>query len=674
MTNKIVRANGTAIPSIKNVVYTAKVNATEDLRPGCVSSAMIEVEVYGSQLNAPSYGEPLTYYTVDSEGNETYIGTFYAEPSIQSRATYSFVAFDVVDKLNVGFAERLLAIQDNFPMTLADLVSEACAVAGVTLATTSFPMASTTIKSFYVENIKCKDILSYAAEIACRFVRCDANEQIVFDWYALDNAHRIYPTSGANGSESYVAYKQNGLNYQNYSVANPGCVAVKPLGTENAAYIYPDTFEAAYAEDPLGNGVVTLYNLTAVDDGNGGISLSGGISDTDTGNGNVEMEGSGSASANNALVIANNILLTNADSATMSAIAQHIYTEMLTVPAYRPATVQLFPSENPYHAGDIAKVTDIQGVSFSMPIMSCVVTQAAAKVEATGNESYDAMDYGTDTAKQLRNLSNSIVQIDRLKVGYAEIDTAVIDSLEANGINADWINAGALTIADRRGTGSRIAFQANASTGVVQMGSWYATEQGIFSGDLSQQTTQDGTKQYLSLSPEYGFGICNYTVHETQEGYIQPIYVWGDSFNVESTTFPDASGSESDFVTDYVPTVRENLKVYGGVSANSFYSVNNGSWRDIVAELDAKPTIGFVDDSAARPTITIPSSGYVSITPPTLPTGAKIISVAIVLWTSSDGAFNIVPYGGNAQSAYLIGTPGVSISGLRLRFWYEIGV
>lgn len=662
MTNKIVRANGTAIPSIKNVVYTAKVNATVDLRPGCVSSAMIEVEVYGSQLTAPSYGEPLTYYTVDSEGNETYIGTFYAEPSIQSRATYSFVAFDVVDKLNVGFSERLLAIQENFPMTLADLVSEACTVAGVTLATTNFPMASTTIKSFYVENIKCKDILSYAAEIACRFVRCDANEQIIFDWYALDNAHRIYPTSGFSGGESYVAYKQNGLNYQNYSVANPGCVAVKPLGTENAAYIYPDTFEAAYAEDPLGNGVITLYNLIAVDDGNGGISLSGGIADTDTGNGNVEMEGSGSASANNALVIANNILLTNADSATMSAIAQHIYTEMLTVPVYRPATAQLFPSENPYRAGDIAKVTDIQGVSFSMPIMSYVVTQAAAKVEATGNESYDAMDYGTDTAKQLRNLSNSIVQIDRLKVGYAEIDTAVIDSLEANGINADWINAGALTITDGRGQGSRIAFQANASTGVAQMGSWYATEIGLFSGDVSQQTTQDGTLDYTGLNPDFGFGLCRYTLR--QDG--TPVYFWAKRFNVESAEFPDSTQTDADFTTDDIPVVDGDLKVYGGVAADAFYVVENSKWTKL-------SPIGYVDDASARSTITL-TNGYASVVPPSLPTGAKVTSIAIISYTSASGGFNIMPYGANATYGYVIGNSGTTIDGLRLRFWYEVGV
>jgi hypothetical protein len=671
LTNKIVRANNVAISGIKSVVYKAAVNATTDLRPGCVSSAMIEVSVYGAQSTAPSYGEPLTYYTVDSEGNETYIGTFYAEPSIQSRATYTFVAFDVVDKLNVDFSERLLAIQNNFPMTLANLVSEACTVAGVTLATTSFPMASTTIQSFYVENIKCRDVLSYAAEIACRFVRCDANEQIIFDWYALDNTHRIYPTSGSNGGESYVAYKQNGLNYQNYSVANPGCVAVKPLGTENAAYIYPDSYEAAYATDPLGNGVVTLYNLTAVDDGNGGISLSGDITDTDDGNGNVEMEGSGSASAENALVIANNILLTNANSATMSAIAQHIYTQMLTVPVYRPSTAELFPSENPYHVGDIANVTDIQGVSFVMPIMALEMTQASVSVEATGNESYDAKDYGDDTAKQLRNLSNSIVQIDRLKVGYAEIDTAVIDSLEANGINADWINAGALTIADKYSTD--IAFQANASDGVAQMGSWFATDKGLFSGNVPQQTAEDGRKTYMSLTPDYGFGLCNYRLTESG-GVFYPTYVFFKRFNVEEADFPDTAQSSADFVTDTIPMVDGKLRVTDGVAASGFYVIDNNTWRDIVAELDAKPTIGFVSDSAARSTITIPSSGYVSITPPALPTGAKIISVAIVTWTSSDGAFNIIPYGGNAQSAYLIGTPGVTISGLRLRFWYEIGV
>lgn len=443
MTSKILRSDNTPIANIKSVKFVEKVNATTDLRPGCVSSAYIEVVVYGAQSDAPSSGEPLKYYQVDANGFETFIGTFYAEPSIQSRNTYSFVAFDVVDKLNVGFSERLLAIQVDFPMTLADLVTEACNVAGVQLYTTNFPLHEVEIQSFWVEGITCRDILSYASEIACRFVRCDKDGYIHFDWYTEKEDYRIYPTSEDTLEETRIAYKQNGLSYQDYTVHTVGSVAVRPLNTEGAAYIYPSTFSSVTALDPLHNGVVTLVNLTAVDDGNGNVELSGDFTATDT-NSNVEIVPEGGSSSN-CLVIQNNLLLTNATDVVMETVAEWIYTTMSALPAYRPAVAHLFPFENPFRAGDIVAVTDAQSVSFVMPVMSMTVEQSAATVEATGNLSYD-QDFGSDTAKQLQNLSNSIVQIDRLKVGYAEIDTAVVDSLEANGINADWINAGHISV------------------------------------------------------------------------------------------------------------------------------------------------------------------------------------------------------------------------------------
>lgn len=468
MTSKILRSDSTPIANIKSVKFVEKVNATTDLRPGCVSSAYIEVVVYGAQSTAPSSGEPLKYYQVDANGFETFIGTFYAEPSIQSRNTYSFVAFDVVDKLNVGFSERLLAIQADFPMTLADLVTEACNVAGVQLYTTNFPLHEVEIQSFWVEGITCRDILSYASEIACRFVRCDKDGYIHFDWYTEKEDYRIYPTSEDTLEETRIAYKQNGLSYQDYSVQNVGAVAVKPINTENAAYIYPSTFSSVTATDPLLNGVVTLYNLTAVDDGNGNVELSGDFTATDT-NSNVAIESEG-GSGNNALVIANNILLTNADSETMEDIAEWIYETMVTLPVFHPAIAHLFPHENPFRAGDIVAVTDIQGVSFSMPVMSMTVEPSSSTLEATGNRSYD-QDFGSDTAKQLQNLSNSIVQIDRLKVGYAEIDQAVIGSLTANGIDADWINAGSITVKDAN---DNIIFQADIDGNAVQIAGWSA--------------------------------------------------------------------------------------------------------------------------------------------------------------------------------------------------------
>lgn len=739
MTSKILRSDNTPIPNIKSVSYREKISSTTDLRPGCVSSAYIEVTVYGAQSTAPSAGEPLKYYQVSANGVEKYIGTFYAEPSIQSRSTYTFVAFDIVDRLNVNFSERLLAIQDQFPMSLGDIVTEACSAAGVQLLTTNFPMHEMSVQSFYVEGLTCRDILSYAAEIACRFVRCDSNEKIIFDWYAEKENYRIYPTS-QDGAETKIAYKQNGLNYQSFSVSNVGCVAVRPLNTENAAYIYPTTFSAVTATDPLLNGVVTLYNLIAVDDGNGNITLSGDFNTTET-DGTVEITSEGGGSASNTLVIANNILLTNADSETMEDVAEWIYTEMLDIPVYRPAKAELFPAENPFRAGDIVAVTDIQGVSFSMPVMSMTVDQSVAVVEATGNKTYDA-DYGSDTAKQLQNLSNSIVQIDRLKVGYAEIGEAVIGTLEANGIDADWINAGhisvdkidfnyyanGLNIPDVNDPTTLLAGQSivdgwivspdglmisgNASsipgrlfitfetyTPVISWAAtvgashyaWDATafghvdSNGVLDGATYQYDENGDTRYIQTVNTRCG-GATSLSFYGSTR--FRNVRVYSDTsseftFGYGTTVNIGSSGLQvGKFVVDKTGNVTANGKVVFTGNVNQIGNLSQLSTTaktDLVSainEVNAKPipTIGYVDDASARIAITLTSGGYYNISVPTLPTGAKITSVAILAWTSADGAFNVVPYGAAGTQAYIIGTPNTTINGLQLRFWYEIGV
>ena len=569
MTSKILRSDNTAIANIKSVKFVEKVSATTDLRPGCVSSAYIEVVVYGAQSSAPSSGEPLKYYQVSANGVETYIGTFYAEPSIQSRNTYSFVAFDIVDKLNVGFGERLLAIQEDFPMDLSDLVGEACDVAGVELYTTNFPLHDMPVQSFWVDGITCRDVLSYAAEIACCYVQCDSNEKLRFNWYAEKEDYRIYPTSEDTLEETRIAYKQNGLSYQDYTVHQVGSVAVRPLNTEGAAYIYPSTFSSVTALDPLHNGVVTLVNLTAVDDGNGNVELSGDFTATDT-NSNVEIVPEGGSSSN-CLVIQNNLLLTNATDVTMEAVAEWIYTTMSALPVYRPAVAHLFPFENPFRAGDIVVVTDAQGVSFVMPIMSMTVEQSAATVEATGNLSYD-QDFGTDTAKQLQNLSNSIVQIDRLKVGYAEIDTAIVDSLTANGIDADWINAGSITVKDAN---NNILFQADIDTKKVQIGGLLVDHYGLWGSQVNTERTNYGQTGMAYITR----GSLSNTTRA--------------SIKMASGVYP-TNTSDTSFSSAYYGEVYPKLQVYGDVAFEGklyyvdqpFVIPNGGHHRELVSEID----------------------------------------------------------------------------------------
>jgi hypothetical protein len=425
MTSKILRSGGTEITGIKSVIYTEKVNAGTNLRPGCVASAYIDVEVYGSQSAAPGADEALTYYQVDSEGNETLIGIFYAEPSVPSRNTYKFTAYDAVSKLDKPYSERLNAIQADFPMSIYDLVSDACSVADVTLGSSSWPLSTQSVEAFYADGLTCRNILQYAAEIAGRFVRCNTSGEVIFDWYTTASTGITPGTTTGN-----VPFKQGGLTYDNFTVMSVDAVAIKPAGTEGAAYIYPTSYGTVTATDPNGDGNVILQNLVVTDDGNGNLYLSVGAEDD---NGNVEI--TQSASASNTLILSGNLLLTNATEQTYTAAAQNVYQVMSSLPAYRHAVVQLFNFLNPFRAGQFVSITDAQGVSFTAPIFEMRVQASGAEIKSSGKQSYEDTEQNT-VAKTLANLANNIVQIDKLKVNWADIDTAVINTLETNDITA----------------------------------------------------------------------------------------------------------------------------------------------------------------------------------------------------------------------------------------------
>ena len=425
MTSKILRANGTEITGVKSCVFQEVVNAGNGLRPGCVASASIDVEVYGAQSSAPTSGEALTYYQVDSEENETLIGVFYAEPSIPSRNTYTFTAYDAVSKLDVSFSERLNNIQSSFPMTIYNLVSEACSVAGVTLGSASWPLSTQTVQAFYADGLTCRNILQYAAELAGRFVRCGANGNVVFDWYTTNSTYSIHPGASQSG---YIAYKQDGLTYDNYAVLTVDAVAIRPSGTEGAAYIYPNSYSSVVATDLNGDGNVILTNITATDDNNGNLYL--GVNATEDGSANVTV--SNLASASNTLILSDNLLLTNASAETYNAAAQNIYNIMSALPVYRHATIQLFPNENPFRAGEFVSVTDVQGVSFYTPVFAMTIESAFAKLSSSGSKTYDADSSSVD--KVLKNLASNLVQLDRLKVNWADIQTAIVQYLKLYGL------------------------------------------------------------------------------------------------------------------------------------------------------------------------------------------------------------------------------------------------
>ncbi|MBR6352572.1 MAG: hypothetical protein IKS25_00490 [Oscillospiraceae bacterium] len=79
-------------------------------------------------------------------------------------------------------------------------------------------------------------------------------------------------------------------------------------------------------------------------------------------------------------------------------------------------------------------------------------------------------------------------------------------------------------------------------------------------------------------------------------------------------------------------------------------------------------TIGFVDDPSARADFQLSAGGYAYIAPPSgFPSGAKVLRVGAIVWTSSNG-ISFTEYGSNA--AYVIGPGGATVTGLKCRWWY----
>jgi len=381
MTDKILRADSTAIANIRSVTWKEQVNNADNLRFGCCAASSIEFDVFGAESTAPAVGEQLTYIHVAADSTETTIGIFTAQPAIPSKNTYHVIAYDNIIKLETDFSATLESLQSSFPMTLATLVGHVCTTAGVTLKSSAFPMASTQIAAFSATGISCRDVMSWAAEIAGCFVRCDNTGKVEFAQYATRSGYKVYKTSGSSGGVTYIPYKQDGLTYSNYNVAAVDLVAVHPPAEEDVAYLYP-------------NGA----------------------------NGNT-------------YTVNNNLLLTNADSTVFTAVATNIYNTLDGMATYCAAEINLFREGNPLRAGDVIAVEDAQGVSFTTLVMALTCTPSGITVSCTAHETYDA-DRGSSVGKQLINLANNIVRINKLKVDWAEINTAIINYLTAYDVTA----------------------------------------------------------------------------------------------------------------------------------------------------------------------------------------------------------------------------------------------
>ena len=399
--NKLVRSDGSIIDSsvIISCEYTEEVNSSENLSVGDVTSSEINLEIRSTDM--VEQGEVLTYYIIE-DGVEKLIGVFNAEkPTIASRTSIKFSAYDNIVKSERIFSEWLRDNQGLFPMTLAQLVSHACEYCGLTLSTTAFPQSEVVINAFYADDITCRQILSWASAMAGRFVRATSSGAIEFAWYADATNYTVAPSAAEAAAPLSVTDDGEG----NVSIMGEGAV-VSDDGEGNV------TLEVPSAKVLYNNGVITLATGVTVPYKYGGLSYEAYSTDTiervqiKQSDDDVGVIYPGDITGN-CFVISGNMLLATCSTEDITAVAMNLYNQLHTI-TYVPAKVSLLRTIA-IRAGDIINIQDSNGTAITTYVMKVAVTPSGTNVESTGNKSYDTN--AAVSSEKYTNLVGKILEI-----------------------------------------------------------------------------------------------------------------------------------------------------------------------------------------------------------------------------------------------------------------------
>lgn len=109
-------------------------------------------------------------------------GIFYAEPGTLSGDAVSVTALDSMTKFDKSYTESKL----QYPATLGQIVRDACSVCDVSMSAdiASFPQSSFVVTTRPSDtSLTFRQILQYAGEIACLFFKINEDDKLTASWY-----------------------------------------------------------------------------------------------------------------------------------------------------------------------------------------------------------------------------------------------------------------------------------------------------------------------------------------------------------------------------------------------------------------------------------------------------------------------------------------------------------
>lgn len=390
--NVLVLPDGTEVSSgtgtknaIKSVKSTQMVNSGEELTIGSACSNMIEASIFtpGGDLNITA-GDQLIHYKDDSNGNKTKIGVYTVEgPTRPTPNTMKIVGYDRVAKLDKDLTSWLKALT-GWPYTVQSFAAMVCEACGVTyVPQDGLPNADFPIREWIKTGATGRQIMRWLGEIVCRYVYADQDGNIRFGWYK-DSGKSYAPS----GKDYFMA---GSLSYENYQVAPVEAVQIR-LADNDSGAVWPQLPDAANAYVITGNPILTAY-------------------------------------------------VTEALLPYLDVIAA----ELARV-TYTPCEVSVLTSTE-VNAGDIVRITDKNGKTFSTYVMSKITSGQMDTISCTGSRRRDssaAANNKTEADKMADAEAAANTAANKAQSVAEEKVKALDDSLDQNEVFNRLTNDGAL--------------------------------------------------------------------------------------------------------------------------------------------------------------------------------------------------------------------------------------
>ena len=380
--NKLVRSDGSLIDSsvIISCEFTEEVNSGTNLTVGDVTASELSVEIRDTDVI--QQGEVLEYYIVE-DGVETKIGVFNAEkPTVATRTSMRFSAYDNIIKTEKQFSDWLWDNQGLFPMPLSTLVAYACSYCGMGLVSSDFPNANLSVEAFYADDITCRQILSWAAAIAGRFVRANTEGNLEFAWYADGATTAVTPSKTDSGASVSVSDDGDGnvaIQSENLSLTDDGKGNINLLadgltgitGYDGVSLISdpPIPFlRDKLSYESYSTDLITRVQIKRSEDDIGTI---------------FPADATG-----NCFTISENMILGAMNQSDVLTVAASLYNQLRSV-TYVPFSVTV-PRTIRVRAGSRIGITESGGTTFETYVMRVTVAPGGTTLSTTGDKSYES--------------------------------------------------------------------------------------------------------------------------------------------------------------------------------------------------------------------------------------------------------------------------------------------